>query len=167
MKGGLGSAALSLPNGLVVGAIVAVNAVGDVYDPSTGRTLAGVRTLDGARLADARTILGSPAQILARTGENTTIGVVATNARLTKPQVGHVARMAHDGLARAIRPAHTPMDGDTIFSLATGAWSGEAPLVTIGSLAADAMTEAILRAVRMAESLPGYPAARDLPQNRP
>lgn len=167
MKGGLGTAALSLPNGLVVGAIVAVNAVGDVYDPSTGRALAGVRTLDGARLADARTILGSPAEILVRAGENTTIGVVATNARLTKAQAGHMARMAHDGLARAIRPAHTPMDGDTIFSLATGTWSGDAPLVTIGSLAADAMTEAILRAVRLAESLPGYPAARDLPQNRP
>jgi len=164
MKGGLGTASLSLPSGLVVGAIVAVNAVGDIFDPSTGAIVAGVRTPDGTRLADARTLLAAPEPILAEDGANTTIGVVATNARLTKAQVGHLARMAQSGLARAIRPAHTPADGDTIFSLSTGSWSGDASLITIGSLAADAMAEAILRAVRAAESVPGYPAARDIPE---
>jgi L-aminopeptidase/D-esterase-like protein len=163
MKGGIGTAAIALPNGLVVAALVAVNAVGDVIDPSTGTIVAGVRSLDGTLLADARTVLRDPAQVLTRDGESTTIGVVATNARLTKAQAGHLARMAHDGLARAVRPAHTPMDGDTIFSLATGTWSGDGSLLTIGSLAADAMAEAIVRAARMATGVPGFPATRDLP----
>ena len=125
MKAGIGSAALTLPNGLVVAALVAVNAVGDIIDPATGTVVAGVRGQDG-RLADARALLRS-GQTLARppAGENTTIGVVATNARLTKAQANRMALMADDGYARAIYPSHTEGDGDTIFALATGRWDGD------------------------------------------
>jgi len=163
MKGGLGSAALVLPNGLTVAALVAVNAAGDVIDPATGRVIAGVRTADGSALADARTLvrsgaLGRPT----RAAEHTTIGVVATNAALSKAQATKVAQMAHDGLARSISPVHTPMDGDTVFALATGTRAGEADVLVVGALAAEVMAEAVVRAVREAISIPGYPAARDL-----
>ena len=123
MKAGIGSSAIRLPNGLVVAAIVAVNAVGDIMDPGTGQVVAGVRGPDG-KLADARRLLREGAGRDGRAGENTTIGVVATNARLTKVQAQKMAQMAHDGYARAISPVHTPGDGDTIFSLATGTWDG-------------------------------------------
>jgi L-aminopeptidase/D-esterase-like protein len=163
MKGGMGSASIALPDGLVVAALVAVNAVGDVLDPATGRLIAGVRTEDGRALADARTLLRAAGfKPLARPGENTTIGVVASNAALDKAQARKVAQMAHDGLARAIVPAHTPLDGDTIFALASGERGGAANVMTIGALAADAVADAIVRAVRAASGLPGIPAARDL-----
>jgi len=163
MKAGLGSAALTLSNGLIVAALVAVNAIGDVIDPATGRVIAGVRTPDGSRLADARTLVRSGA-LLRPTGpgQNTTIGVVATNAALTKAQATKVAQMAHDGLARAISPAHTPVDGDTVFALATGTLAGEAEVTVIGALAAEVMADAIVRAAQQATGIPGYPAARDL-----
>ncbi len=127
MKGGLGSAAIALPNGLVVAAIVAINAVGDVVDPESGKIVAGVRSEDGKTLADVRKLLRSGAMDRRpppRIGENTTIGLVATNARLTKTDINRVAMMADDGLARAINPSHTTGDGDTVFSLATGRWEG-------------------------------------------
>jgi L-aminopeptidase/D-esterase-like protein len=165
MKGGLGSAAITLPNGLVVAAIVAINAVGDVIDPETGKVVAGVRTEDGKSLADVRTLLRSGAlgrRPPPRSGENTTIGLVATNARLTKTEITRVAMMADDGLARAINPSHTTGDGDTVFSLATGRWEGQANVTMIGALAADAMAEAIVRAVSKAESIEGIPSAREL-----
>ena len=164
MKGGLGSASISLPNGLVVGAIVAVNAVGDVIDPTTGMVVAGVRTEDGKRLADARVLLRSPlpANGAPQPGGNTTIAIVATNARLTKAEVSRVALMADDGLARAVSPSHTTGDGDTVFSLATSTWQGQADVTTIGALAADALSEAIVRAAVHATSSGGFPAARDL-----
>jgi L-aminopeptidase/D-esterase-like protein len=170
MKGGIGTAAIELPNGMVVAALVAVNAVGDVIDPATGEVVAGVRTEDGRGLADARKLLrqGSPSG--GRPGENTTIGVVATNARLTKAQASKLAQMAHDGLARAVVPAHTPMDGDTLFALALGSWEeerGEPNLSVLGALAADATAEAILSAIRSATSAGGFPAARDLESGRP
>ncbi|MCH7991222.1 MAG: P1 family peptidase, partial [Gemmatimonadetes bacterium] len=98
----------------------------------------------------------------AEAGANTKIGIVATKARLTKPQATKVAQMAQDGLARAIYPAHTAGDGDTVFSLATGSWDGEASVTLIGALAADVMAEAILRAVRMAEGVPGIPSVSDM-----
>lgn len=167
MKGGIGSAAIALPNGLVVGAIVATNSVGDIVDPATGQVVAGTRTADGTGLADVRTLLRSGAVgnrgrgAGARPGENTTIGVVATNATLSKTEVQRVAIMAEDGYGRAIYPAHTPGDGDTIFALATGRWDGQVSLAVIGALAADAMAEAIVRAVSAAETLEGVPAARD------
>ncbi len=162
MKAGIGTAALALPDGTIVGALVAVNATGDIIDPSTGRVVAGVRTPDGRALADARLLLRSGAVRPAPLGANTTIGVVATNVALTKPQATKVAQMAHDGYARAISPVHTPSDGDTVFALATGAKSGVVDLGTIGALAADAMAEAIVRAATQAAGIPGYPAASDL-----
>jgi L-aminopeptidase/D-esterase-like protein len=165
MKAGIGSAAIVLPNGLVVAAIVAVNAVGDVINPATGQVIAGVRTADGKGLADARKLLRSGGmfrQAPPRAGENTTIGIVATNAKLTKVQAQKMAQMAHDGYGRAISPVHTPGDGDTIFSLATGKFSGEVNYGLIGMLAAEAMADAIVRAATQATSSNGVPAARDL-----
>ncbi len=163
MKAGLGSAALTLSNGLTVAALVAVNAIGDVIDPATGRVIAGVRSADGSGLADARTLVRSGALLRpTRPGQNTTIGVVATNAALTKAQATKVAQMAHDGFARAISPAHTPVDGDTVFALATGNLAGEAEVTIIGALAAEVIADAIVRAAREATGIPGYPAARDL-----
>ena len=162
MKGGLGSSAIQLPGGLVVAALVAVNAVGNVTDPSTGRFIAGARTEDGAGIADLRAWLRTGPAAGGRPMENTTLGVVATNARLTKAQATKVAQMAHDGYARAIYPAHLTSDGDAIFALATGTQAGGADINQLGALAADAVADAIVRAVRAARSIPGYPAARDL-----
>jgi len=162
MKGGIGTSAITLPDGLVVGALVAVNAIGDIIDPGTGRTIAGVRTPDGRGLADVRRLLRAPATPEARPGENTTIGVVATNATLTKAQAAKVAQMAHDGIARAIVPSHMPLDGDTIFAVATGTLAGPARLELVGALAADAVSEAIVRAARASRGLPGLPSATSL-----
>jgi L-aminopeptidase/D-esterase-like protein len=164
MKGGLGTASIALPDGLVVGAIVAVNAVGDIVDHATGQLVAGIRTADGKALADARAMLlagafsNAPAP---RPAGNTTIAVVATNARLSKAEVNRVAIMADDGFARAIRPSHTVGDGDTVFVLATGQGAAASPTV-VGALAAEALAEAIVRAVVQAQALGGLPAARDL-----
>lgn len=163
MKGGLGTASIVMGDGLIVAAIVAVNAVGDVIDPATGQVVAGVRSADGRGFADARKLLRTGPPKPTVIGQNTTIGAVATNARLTKTQATKVAQMAHDGLARALYPAHTMGDGDTIFALsATNAQSREYDVSRIGALGADVMAEAIVRAVRAATSIPGYPAARDV-----
>ena len=124
MKAGIGSAAITLPNGLVVGAVVAVNAVGDVIDPASGATIAGIRTADGKAIADIRKLIRSgelmQSASMARPGEATTIGVVATNARFSKADISRIALMADDGFARAIVPSHTTGDGDTVCALATG-----------------------------------------------
>jgi len=165
MKGGIGSASIRLPDGLVVAALAAVNAVGDVIDPTTGQVVAGVRTRDGTSLADARKLLRDGSLTRApspRPAENTTVAVVATNARLTKTEASRVALMADDGLARALSPSHTIGDGDTVFALATGRWSGQADTSIIGALAAEALAEAIVRAAVQAQGLGGLPAARDL-----
>lgn len=163
MKAGIGSAAITTAEGLVVAALVAVNAVGDIIDPATGLVVAGARTADGSGLIDIRTLLrrGSLAEA-GRPGENTTLAVVATNARLDKAQVNKVAQMAHDGLARAIYPVHTPVDGDAVVALATGGFPGTSNLLVIGALAAEVVAQAILRAAQTAEGIPGYPAAGDL-----
>ncbi|HXD73279.1 MAG TPA: P1 family peptidase [Vicinamibacterales bacterium] len=163
MKGGIGSAAIRMPDGLIVAALVAVNAAGDIIDPATARVVAGVRTTDGKSLADARVLLTTGAvRSPARPGENTTLAVVATNATLTKTQATKVAEMAHDGFARAIYPSHTMGDGDTIFALATAGLQGNADVSRIGALAAQVVADAIVRAARQATGIPGYPAARDL-----
>jgi L-aminopeptidase/D-esterase-like protein len=168
MKSGIGASAISLPNGLIVAALMAVNAAGDVVDPNTGAVVAGVRTPDGQALADVRTLIRSgELQRGGRAGENTTIGVVVTNGQLTKSQATKLAQMAHDGVARAVTPAHTPVDGDAIFAVATGSHPATPNLVVLGALAADAVAEAIVRAVRAAEGLPGLPAARDLETRDP
>ena len=162
MKAGVGSYSITLANGLSVGAIVAVNAVGDIIDPDTGRIVAGVRNPDGT-FADARTMLRTgQTGPRPRAGENTTIGLVATNARLTKTQANRMALMADDGFARAIYPSHTVGDGDTVFALATGQWTGDVDITQIGALAADVMARAIVRAATEATGLPNIPAARDL-----
>ena len=157
MKGGIGSASLRFPDGLVVAALVAVNAVGDVVDPASGAVVAGVRGADGG-LTDARRLLldpdagGGPGGGAgggfggAPVAASTTIGVVATGAPLTKAQATKVAQMAHDGLARTIYPAHTPSDGDTLFALSTGG-GPEAGVGRIGALAAEAVARAVLDAV--------------------
>ena len=165
MKGGLGSASIALPNGLVVAAIVATNAVGDIVDPTTGHVIAGMRTEDGKAPADVRKLLRDGSLLRERpprAGENTTIGLVATNAKLSKAEVSRVALMADDGFARAISPSHTVGDGDTVFALATGRWDGQASVTVIGALAAEAMAEAIVRAVAKAETSHGVPSARQL-----
>jgi L-aminopeptidase/D-esterase-like protein len=162
MKGGIGSAAVEMPNGLRVAAIVAVNALGDVIDHSTGAVVAGARNDDGS-LADARKLLRSGASLQrSSVGDNTTIAVVATNARLTKSDVSRVASMADDGISRTITPAHTTADGDTVFAVANGTWSGGANVTTIGALGADVLAEAIVRAASQATSVAGIPAARDV-----
>jgi L-aminopeptidase/D-esterase-like protein len=163
MKGGIGSAAIQMPDGLIVAALVAVNAAGDIIDPATGKVIAGVRTPDGKSLADARVLLTTGAlRQPARLGENTTLAVVATNATLTKTQVTKVAEMAHDGFARAIYPSHTMGDGDTIFAVATASMPGQADVSRVGALAAQVVADAIVRAAWQAAGIPGYPAARDL-----
>ena len=159
MKAGVGTAAVTMTGGLTVAALVVLNAFGDVVDPATGRTVAGVRGADGRELADARTLLR--AGLLRFEPGNTTLGVVATNAALTKTEATRVAQMAHDGFARAIAPSHTPVDGDAIFALATGERPGAAAVGVIGALAAEVIADAIVRAATQADGLPGLPAARD------
>jgi L-aminopeptidase/D-esterase-like protein len=163
MKGGIGTASVRLPSGLLVAAIVAVNSVGDVVDPATGRTLAGVRTEQGDELAGAMQVLRDGAAADDRPSTNTVIGVVATNAVLTRAGATKVAQMAHDGIARTIVPSHTPWDGDTMFALATGEHEGT-ELTTVGAFAAEVVAEAILRAIRAAETIEGIPAQSDLPR---
>jgi L-aminopeptidase/D-esterase-like protein len=163
MKAGLGTASIDLGEGLVVGAIVAVNAFGDVIDPQTGQIIAGARSLGGTGFADTLAVMKSLVSktILEFAGpRDTVIGVVATNAQLNKEEANKVAQMAHDGLARAVRPAHTMFDGDTLFALATG--SIKADVNTVGAYAAEVVAEAIMRAVKTAEGVVGLPAWRDL-----
>ena len=153
MKAGIGSASVTV-DGITVGAIVACNAVGDVVDPETGQVIAGARTEDGSALLDTRRALlrgATPRPILA--GSNTTIGVIATDAILTKPQAGRLATVGHDGLARSINPVHTMSDGDALFALATGA-SGRTPaMMTLCTMAAEVCALAVVRAVRAARSV--------------
>lgn len=161
MKGGLGSASLTVA-GVTVGAIVAVNAVGDVVDPATGHVLAGARTADGKMLLDTRAaILAGDLPKSMREGAATTIGLVATDARLTKAQAQKMAQAAHDGLARTINPIHTMFDGDTVFALGTGASNNPANMMLLGVMAAEAMAIAVQRAILAARALEGYPAAVD------
>ena len=165
MKGGLGTASLQV-GGHTVAALVAVNALGDIRDPADGTLLAGARDASSHRLRDSLAAMRAgqfPATLQA--GQNTTIGVVATDAVLDKAQAQRLASMAHDGLARAIVPAHTQHDGDLLFALATGRVGGPvAPglLSMLGAFAAEAVGLAVLRAVRAATGLPGLPSVNDL-----
>ncbi|HZS48790.1 MAG TPA: P1 family peptidase [Blastocatellia bacterium] len=162
MKGGIGNASIKI-DGITVGAIVAVNAVGDVRDPSSGKLLAGARTEDGKHLLDSRkAILRGELPTMLRPGTATTIGAVATDAKLTKSQANKVAQMAQDGLARAINPVHSPFDGDTIFALATGKSGKQGNVMLIGMLAAEMVTSAIISAVMAARGLPGLPSASEI-----
>lgn len=162
MKGGIGSASLRT-GGFTVGALVAVNALGDVVDPASGEPVAGARSPDGRTLhGTMRAWMAGDIPPPLQPGSATTLGVVATDAVLTKAQASKVAQMAHDGLARCINPIHTMADGDTIFALATGASGRTGHTTLLGALAAEAMTLAVLRAVRAARGLPGLPAAGEL-----
>jgi L-aminopeptidase/D-esterase-like protein len=161
MKGGIGTASLSHKGGAVVAALVAVNALGDVVDPASGRVLAGARSPDGRLRGAVESLLAGETPGHPLGGQNTSIGVVATNVALTKAEATKVAQMAHDGLARAIRPVHTPWDGDTLFVLATGVVRVEQPTLLVGTFAAEAVARAVVRAVRTAKGLPGIPAAAE------
>jgi L-aminopeptidase/D-esterase-like protein len=171
MKSGIGTASQEIGSGVIVGAIAAVNVFGDVIDPATGQIVAGARVIHkgpikigrGPYFADTlcvmeslvgRTVLGFMSR------ENTAIGVVATNAKLNKEQISKVAQMAQDGLARTVRPAHTMLDGDTIFALGTGEKGADVNIV--GAFAAEVFAQAILRAVRTATSAAGLPCAAEV-----
>lgn len=166
MKGGIGSASVTV-HGVTVGALVAVNAVGDVLAPD-GSILAGARTADGSALRDTtRSLLEGEHPQFALPGTNTTIGVIATDARLDKAQLQRLALAGHDGLARCITPVHTMLDGDTLFALSTGAAGAEqAPdMITLGAMAAEATQRAVQVALRSARTVHvgdlALPAASD------
>jgi L-aminopeptidase/D-esterase-like protein len=197
MKGGLGSSASSFANGLHLGAVAVVNCIGNVFDADTGRTIAGTRRKDGKGFHEARELFSDLSHRLPTSGgigENTTIGIVVANVRLRQKEAAKVAEMAHDGLARAIRPAHTLADGDTIFAVATGELDLPPPtplslapgprfkqekssllaqhmdrpnfITHIGHLASEEMTKAVLRAVGKARSVKGIPSASEYQQGQ-
>ncbi len=149
---------------VTVAALVAVNATGDVIDPADGRVLAGTRGADGRPRSATQAIAMGELPPRAVAGMATTIGIVATDARLDKAQANKLATMAHDGLARCIDPLHTMADGDTVFALATGASGREGEMTVLGALAARVAGQAVLNAVRAATGLsdPLVPALRDL-----
>ena len=167
MKGGIGSASLCV-GGVTVAALIAVNAVGDVIDPATGAVVAGARSEDGRQLVGTtQALLRGDAPAPAPIGGATTIGVIATDATLTKAEATKIAQMAHDGLARSINPVHTMSDGDTLFALATGRATARPDLTLLGIAAAEVTARAVLRAVTQAQGvngpgLPTLPAVRDL-----
>jgi L-aminopeptidase/D-esterase-like protein len=157
MKGGVGSASVGVGGDLVVGALAAVNAFGEVRDPESGRILAGPRQDDGT-LGDTVRLLPEAVSRM-RWAENTTLGIVATNGDLSKNGANKIAQMAHDGLARVVHPVHTTVDGDVVFAASVG--GVEAATDVVGAWGARVMQEAILRAVRAAEGVPGIPAASE------
>ena len=156
-KSGLGTAARKISGGVIVAAIVAANPFGGIVDPTNGTILAGPRKPGGGfadTVAFGQSVLGQTVRKMA--GTNTTLAVVATNARFDKAGCKKIAQMAHDGLARTMRPAHTHFDGDTIFALSSG--DKECDLSLVGAVAADVLAEAVVRAVRAATTLHGIPA---------
>jgi L-aminopeptidase/D-esterase-like protein len=168
VKGGVGSASARLPDGHLIATLVAVNAAGDVYEERTGRIIAGARSPAGNSWLGERSSAVAPgAAPAART--NTTLAVVATDAPWQKAELARLAQMAHDGLARAIRPVHSPLDGDVVFALSTAGEGGAAApgwaisLALAGALAATTLSRAVVKAVRAATALHGVPALRDLP----
>jgi len=168
MKSGIGTASMDIGGGIIVGAIVAVNAFGDVVDPENQQIIAGARSVSSGpikigatesfadTLQTMKTLVGRVVLDFAGR-QNTVIGVVATNARLSKEEVNKVAQMAHNGLALTLRPAHTMMDGDTIFALATG--QRKADVNIVGAFAAQVTAQAIIQAVKAAQPAGGLPAA--------
>jgi L-aminopeptidase/D-esterase-like protein len=160
MRGGVGTASRRA-GGATVGALVAVNALGDVRDPATGALVAGARDAPaGRRLVDSARALRDGHAVPGFQATHTTIGLVATDARLTRTEAGRLAALAHLGLAAVLSPPHTTVDGDALFGLSTG--DVRAPLDGLGLAAADCVAEAVLRGVRAASGLGGLPAWRDL-----
>ena len=164
VKGGIGTASVHLGDGLTVGAIVAVNAVGGVVDPETAEIVAGPLSSDGVTMLDSMKLITDPAYEEAHTrpGENTTIGVIATNAELTKAQANKLASVGHDGLAMAVRPAHLMSDGDTLFALSTRQHDGPVNMNRLCAAAVVCVSRAIVRAVRKATEIGGVKAASEL-----
>lgn len=160
MKSGIGSYALQLEE-LQVGALVAVNALGDIYDWKTGCKAAGLLTEDKKSFRRTEDLMYASTEVVENkfTG-NTTIGIIVTNAGFTKPSLCKIAGMAHDGYARSIRPVHTTADGDSIYAVSVGDVAADQDLT--GTLAAEVMSEAILRAVTSAKSAYGFPAYEDM-----
>jgi L-aminopeptidase/D-esterase-like protein len=170
MKAGLGTASMDIGGGVVVGTLVAVNAFGDVVDPQTGQVIAGLRSgkVGPLRVGGAEQFAGTAAMMKKPIGRgilgfaaraNTVIGVVATNAKLTKAQATKVAQMAQNGVARTIQPAHTMLDGDVLFALSTGGRKADVSIV--GTFAAEVMADAIVRAVKMSKSAGGLPGLHE------
>ena len=161
MKSGIGSAVVSGARGLTVGALCVVNSLGDVYDPQTGKPVAGVLSGDKKRLLDARAIIHEISYAGISPGAATIVALVAVNGNLSKLDMNRIARIAHGGIARAVFPSHTMLDGDTIFAVAAG--GVDYPDLTIcGALAIEAMERAIIDAVMSAEGVPGFPSAREI-----
>ena len=178
MKGGQGSASLDLGDGLTLSALMVVNAVGGVHDPDSGELLAGPRGPDGAPMESAAIYAdhayGKGADHAYGKGAgqagpqplgNTTIGVVATNLKLTKAQANRLATVAHDGIALAVRPAHTPHDGDTMFALATGEIDAPEEFTRLCALTPTVVARAIVSAIVHAESLHGFPSYQEIMRN--
>jgi len=165
VKSGVGTWSETLSDGTVIGALVVCNAWGDICDQTDGRIIAGTRDPQSGLLIDAMALLRQPAYQAAASAiaaaQNTTLAVIATDARLSKAEVSKLAQMAQDGLARAIHPVHTPFDGDTVFALATGRRAG-LPMAILGAIAADVLAHAIERSVLEATGMGGLPSARDL-----
>ena len=167
MKGGIGTASVSLGDGLVMGALVAVNAIGGVYEAASGRIIAGPRGEDGVTILDAMAVALSPSASEGQpvSTSNTTIGVVATNANLNKEQANKLASAGQDGIALAVRPAHLMGDGDTMFALATGGNNSAFDMNRLLAAAVMCVSEAIVNAVAEADSLGGVPAVKDMVRN--
>lgn len=161
LKGGIGSASAALPDGTILSALIAVNSVGDIVDPATGLLIAGPRDVEHGGFLSALDLYleGKAGEETPRA--NTTIGVVATNATLSKEQVNKLAQMANSGVAQTIRPAHTMSDGDVLFSLATGAHLSRFTLSALGAVAAHVVSRAILNAVLKAKGLAGVPSVTE------
>ena len=163
VKGGVGSASVEIGGGVVVGALMAVNAIGDIVEAATGRLVAGSRCDNGSMRRSMDSLI-DPSQHLGRSFSlgNTTIGVVATNAKLTKSQTNKLAEIAHDGIALAVRPAHTMSDGDTLFTLSTGMIEDKVNMYRLGAAAVEVTSRAIVRGVTQAKGLGGIPSISGL-----
>jgi L-aminopeptidase/D-esterase-like protein len=168
MRGGLGSWAISVPGGLIVGAIAVVNAIGNVVDPKTGSVIAGVRRKDGKGFVDVMGEIHKGYRMRSPFKGNTVLGLVATNAPLRKSECTKVAQMAHDGLARTICPSHMPWDGDTVFAVSTGSGRGRRneDAGIIGALAAEALAVAVVRGVSQATTWGIYPSVSEFGSGR-
>ncbi|MDA1188385.1 MAG: P1 family peptidase [Chloroflexi bacterium] len=164
VKGGVGTASVDMGDGVIVGALIVTNPVGGAYDPNTGQVIAGPRGEDGVTMLDSLKLVTSPNFEPPKwmPQSNTTIGVVATNANLTKADVSRMASVAHDGLALAVRPAHLTHDGDTIFSMATGRTDVEVDMTRMCAAVVHVTAQAIVRSVRAATGLGGIPAVSEL-----
>lgn len=161
MKGGVGSSAVTLENGLCVGALAVVNSMGNVFDSNTGKTIAGTRRKDGKGYVEALDLPAPTAFKLRNPPKSTTIGVVATNAKLSYKEAIKMAEIAQDGISRSIRPAHTTLDGDLIYAVATGKFQEITAFDYVAYLASERMADAIVRAVRKAKSVGSIPGLAD------